>query len=270
MELIMYILIFAMGTIFGSFFTLAIYRIPLKKDITHERSFCPKCNHKLGFLDLIPILSYIFLKGKCRYCGQKIRLRYLFLEILSGLVFLISYISMNFNFPFLEIPKMVYFAAFIFFYVTIVLVSGIDKEYRTINKSVVVFGVISQIIYILYLYITTGISMYRYSICLIMFILVSLFDKVIKRNMEKNNYVVELIYFGLYINLFIEPVLFIIIILLTAIFSLWKKVILHIRQNANLQSIEAEDKKRNVPIGFYLGISTIIIVLIQNFTCYWR
>ena len=53
------IMIFIMGTFFGSFFTLAVYRLPLKKDITHERSFCPKCNHRLEALDMIPIFSYI-------------------------------------------------------------------------------------------------------------------------------------------------------------------------------------------------------------------
>lgn len=266
----MYILIFAMGTIFGSFFTLAVYRIPIKKDITHERSFCPNCNHKLGFLDLIPILSYIFLKGKCRYCKEKIRPRYLLLEILSGLVFLIAYISMNFNYPFFEIEKMVYFVAFIFFYITIVLVSGIDKEYREINKSVIIFGVITQIIYILYQYITIEISMYRYSIYLGLLILILLFDKLIRKNENKTNYIIELIYYSIYINMFIDPILFILIILLTFLISLWNKVILYVKQNANLQSIDAEVKPKKIPIGFYMGISTIIIVLIQNFTCYWR
>ena len=57
-ELIVYIAIFCIGTLFGSFFTLAVYRIPLKRDITHERSFCPNCNHKLNFLDTINFFKY--------------------------------------------------------------------------------------------------------------------------------------------------------------------------------------------------------------------
>ena len=63
MEAIIYLYIFLIGTVFGSFFTLAVYRIPLGKDITHTRSYCPNCNHKLSFLDMIPIFSYIFLGG---------------------------------------------------------------------------------------------------------------------------------------------------------------------------------------------------------------
>lgn len=266
----MYILIFAMGTIFGSFFTLAIYRIPLKKDITHERSFCPNCNHKLEFLDLIPILSYIFLKGKCRYCGNKIRIRYLLLEVLSGLVFLIAYISMNFNYPFLEKEKMVYFVAFVFFYITIVLVSGIDKEYITINKSVIIFGTIMQGIYVLYLYILKNIPIYRYSIYLGLIILVFLFNRIIHKKENTKNYILELIYFSIYINMFIEPILFLLIVLSTILLSLWNGTIKLIKNNVNLQSIEITEKQKlKLPIGFYMGISTIVIVLIQNFTCYW-
>ena len=68
MSTILYIYIFLIGITFGSFFTLATYRIPKREDIIHTRSYCPKCKHKLSFWDMIPVFSYIFLKGKCRYC----------------------------------------------------------------------------------------------------------------------------------------------------------------------------------------------------------
>ena len=87
MDILLYIIIFIMGTVFGSFFTLATYRIPRNQDITHTHSYCPNCSHKLGFLDLIPVFSYIFLLGKCRYCKEKISPRYLIIEILSGVTF---------------------------------------------------------------------------------------------------------------------------------------------------------------------------------------
>ena len=97
MEMFLYTIFFMIGAILGSFFTLAVHRIPIGQDITHERSYCPKCNHKLTFLDLIPILSYIFLGGKCRYCKNKIRPRYLILEILSGITILLFVISLKIN-----------------------------------------------------------------------------------------------------------------------------------------------------------------------------
>ena len=74
MEIFIYLIIFIMGTFFGSFFTLAVYRIPLKQDILYTHSYCPTCKHKLTTLDLFPVFSYIVLKGKCRYCGEKIRI----------------------------------------------------------------------------------------------------------------------------------------------------------------------------------------------------
>lgn len=83
MEALILVVIFIIGTLFGSFFTLATYRIPKHQDITHTRSYCPKCDHKLGFFDMFPILSYILLGGKCRYCKNKISPRYLILEVLS-------------------------------------------------------------------------------------------------------------------------------------------------------------------------------------------
>lgn len=87
----LYINFFIIGTLFGSFFSLANYRLPRKLDIVATRSFCPKCNHKLGFFDLIPVLSYIFHFGKCKYCKEKISIRYLLLEVCSGLAFACFY-----------------------------------------------------------------------------------------------------------------------------------------------------------------------------------
>ena len=72
---------FIIGSLLGSFCTLAIHRIPLKQDILYKHSYCPNCNHKLNFIDLIPIFSYIFLRGKCRYCKKKIKIKYFNLAI---------------------------------------------------------------------------------------------------------------------------------------------------------------------------------------------
>ena len=94
MNIFLYIIFFIIGITFGSFYTLAVYRIPKGEDITHTHSYCPNCNHKLGFFDLIPLFSYILLGGKCRYCKEKIRPRYIILETLSGLFFvLVAYVS---------------------------------------------------------------------------------------------------------------------------------------------------------------------------------
>ena len=120
MNVFFYLLLFMIGTLFGSFYTLAVYRIPKRQDIIHTHSYCPNCNHKLGFLDLIPILSYLFLKGKCRYCKQKIRPRYLILEILSGILFVWIGLLTEFNLENLN-PTMIAQYCFLILYVTFII-----------------------------------------------------------------------------------------------------------------------------------------------------
>ncbi len=84
--------IFVFGTIIGSFLNVLIYRIPLKLDFVKGRSFCPHCHHGLSALDLFPVFSFLFLKGKCRYCGEKISWRYPLIELLTGILFALSYL----------------------------------------------------------------------------------------------------------------------------------------------------------------------------------
>ena len=141
MEIFFYIVIFIIGTLFGSFYTLAVYRIPKRQDIVHTHSYCPNCNHKLGLLDLFPIFSYIFLGGKCRYCKQKIRPRYLILEALSGILFvIIAYLTglrvENLN------PTIITNYCFIVLFLTfIILMAGVDKEKRQIDKAINIYGI---------------------------------------------------------------------------------------------------------------------------------
>lgn len=79
------------GLIFGSFYNVLIFRVPKKISLINpERSFCPVCKHQLSWKDNIPLLSYIFLGGRCRYCGAKISLIYPVIEGSTAIMFLIS------------------------------------------------------------------------------------------------------------------------------------------------------------------------------------
>ena len=88
---------FVIGTLFGSFFSLATYRIPRHQDIIATRSYCTSCKHRLAFFDLIPVLSYLIRGGKCKYCGEKISIRYFLLEVSNGLVFVAFYLIFGYN-----------------------------------------------------------------------------------------------------------------------------------------------------------------------------
>jgi len=85
------IFIFIFGLIIGSFLNCLIYRLHKNKSMM-GRSFCPKCKKQISWYDNIPILSFLFLNGKCRYCKQKISWQYLLVEFITGILFVIAFI----------------------------------------------------------------------------------------------------------------------------------------------------------------------------------
>ena len=91
------ILTFILGAVIGSFLNVVIIRIPRHEPIsgTHNRSHCMSCGKQLSNIDLIPIFSYIFLGGKCRFCKAKISPRYWIVELLTALVFTLCVIRLG-------------------------------------------------------------------------------------------------------------------------------------------------------------------------------
>lgn len=79
--------IFIAGILIGSFLNVCIYRLPLGKSIVFPASHCMKCGQKLTFSELIPVVSYFLLQGKCRHCGQPYSSRYVLIECLTGCLF---------------------------------------------------------------------------------------------------------------------------------------------------------------------------------------
>jgi leader peptidase (prepilin peptidase) / N-methyltransferase len=88
MESFVLIIAAVLGALIGSFTNVLIYRIPIKKSIAFPPSACPNCSHRLGVLDLVPIFSWLFLGGKCRYCQNPISSRYPIIEAFSALGYL--------------------------------------------------------------------------------------------------------------------------------------------------------------------------------------
>lgn len=89
MIILFYLIIFCIGLSFGSFLNCLVYRLANKKTIL-GRSFCPQCQHQIIWYDNIPLISFIFLKGRCRYCHQKISWQYPIVELLMGILFVFS------------------------------------------------------------------------------------------------------------------------------------------------------------------------------------
>lgn len=84
----MILIIFLLGLLIGSFLNVCVYRIPRDESISYPPSHCTNCKNRIKSYDLIPVISYIFLRGKCRYCGEKISIKYPIIELFTGVLFL--------------------------------------------------------------------------------------------------------------------------------------------------------------------------------------
>jgi len=143
-KILFYSLTFILGTCIGSFLNSVIYRIWEEKSFLRGRSFCPKCKHTLGFADLVPIFSFLSLRGKCRYCKEKISLQYPLIELITGLlfVFVVDFIFLNPElFP--SFSQSVIAALFYWFFVSILVIVFIyDLKHYLIPDGVVYLGIL--------------------------------------------------------------------------------------------------------------------------------
>ena len=169
----MIVIFFIMGLIFGSFYNVVAYRLSNNISLINPvRSMCPNCKKELGILELIPIFSYVFLKGKCKNCGEKISLFYPFIELLTGINFALSYYLSGFSIDLLIM-------LILFSYFSIVIYS--DFKYMIIPDEVTIVTVILTLILIiikgLYLNILVG---------FISFLSTYLFAKIISLILKKD------------------------------------------------------------------------------------
>jgi len=134
-----YILAFIFGLIIGSFLNCVIYRLEEGKSFLKGRSFCPHCKHVLGLLDLIPVFSFIFLKGKCRYCDKKISRQYPLVELFTGILFF----SICFKFGVWNLES--------FYYLLIssllVIVFVYDLKHYIIPDGVIYAAILASLVY---------------------------------------------------------------------------------------------------------------------------
>ena len=130
----MAIFIFILGTIFGSFFLVLGTRLPLKENIWTTRSRCDHCHKTLKWYNLVPLLSFIVQRGRCQNCHQKISKEHFFVELLSGGLFLFTYLYFPIGYNF-------YAGLIIVSLMIIIFIS--DLKYMIILDSPLVFSIIA-------------------------------------------------------------------------------------------------------------------------------
>ena len=124
------LIICILGLAIGSFLNVCIYRMPKGQSVISPPSQCTWCGKRLKFFDLIPIVSLILLHWRCRYCGEKISLRYITVEILTGLLFILCLSKFDYGFN---------FAFAIIFVSFLIVISFIDYDHQLILDKILMW-----------------------------------------------------------------------------------------------------------------------------------
>lgn len=137
MEIMIYIILFIFGLMIGSFLNVVIYRVPKGRSIIRPRSACSNCHTTLKWYDLLPVLSHMMLKGRCRYCKASVSIRYSLVEIITGVLTLVLFFKFGATFEFAAFLCLAYILTACFF---------IDLDHMIIPNGLVITGLISYVL----------------------------------------------------------------------------------------------------------------------------
>lgn len=129
----MALFIFIIGLVLGSFYLVIGTRLPKKEDVLTSRSRCDHCHKILKWYNLIPIFSYVFQKGKCSYCHEKIDILHLIVELVTGISFLVIYLIYGFSYEF--------FIGFFILSLTIIIYISDFKYLIILDSPLIVSGI---------------------------------------------------------------------------------------------------------------------------------
>lgn len=132
------LIFFIFGLVFGSFFNVCIYRIPREENIAFPPSHCAKCGRELKAYELIPVISWIILRGRCKGCNEKISIVYPLIELITAFMFLIMYLNFG-----LTINTFKYIVLFSI----LIIASSIDIKTKEVYFSISLFGFLFGIIF---------------------------------------------------------------------------------------------------------------------------
>lgn len=124
---------FILGLLLGSFYNVCILRLPLEESVVHTPSHCPQCKNNIPWYLNIPVFSYVFLIGKCKFCKKKISIQYPLVELTSGLLFYFLFNKFGLSFLFLS---------YAVFCSALLIVSVIDLHHRIIPNEISLPGIL--------------------------------------------------------------------------------------------------------------------------------
>ena len=158
----MALFIFITGLILGSFYNVVGLRLPEKKSIVSPGSHCPKCLHKLKAYENIPVISYLFLRGKCSSCKEKISLMYPAMELLTGILFLVAYLLFGIT--------MEFFMLLVLSSLLVLIFITDSKHMIILDEALVASGLLIFIIKIIYDGLVPALASLGYGLIVFLFI----------------------------------------------------------------------------------------------------
>jgi leader peptidase (prepilin peptidase)/N-methyltransferase len=141
------ILLFILGLFLGSFLGVLVDRLISGESIIKGRSHCDKCKKELGLLDLIPVLSFLMLNGKCRYCNTKLPLFYPIIELSTGILFALTYFLFNSQFLLFNASL----AYYLFMMSSFIVIFFTDLKYGIIPDKIVFPAIVISTFYLIFL-----------------------------------------------------------------------------------------------------------------------
>ena len=232
---------FILGTIFGSFLNVVIYRVPKKKSIISPRSHCPNCKNIIPFYRNIPLVSFIIQKGKCNNCKISISLIYPLTEIIIGLIFLIGI----YNFKGAELISFILASSLLY------VVSVIDYKYFIIPLEISFFILLSLLPNIIFS-INPLFYFYGFIVGLGYLLFIYIITWVITRKEPLGLGDLQLICL---LGLWLGPLKILITIFLSACIGILYWILLYF--------VKGHEKNRKLPLGTFLSFSAFIVYLIQ-------
>ena len=234
------VVIFIFGLILGSFYTVVGERLPEGKSIVRPPSHCPNCNHRLGILELIPVLSFLFLGGKCKNCRSKIPVLSTLIELLTATLFLIAYIRFGISIKL--------FIALIFISMLVIVIVS-DVRYMVICDEVLIIG---NILIFILLIISIGFKasmmslIYGIASLLIMLSIKTLGDIIFKKESMGGGDIKLMFTFGLVLGI---P---------SAVASIFLASFIGLPISLIMMR---KNSSHELPFGPYLSIAAIILLL---------
>jgi len=138
---------FVFGLVFGSFLNVVIYRLKTRQKLCFGGSFCPECKTQLKWYDLIPLLSFIFLHGRCRYCDAKISWQYPIVELISGLLWVLIFYKFALPAEALAKAGVLDIIYYIFIFSALLVIAIYDFKWKIIPDKIVYPAIIISLFY---------------------------------------------------------------------------------------------------------------------------